>query len=123
MARNPIGITLEFSHLPAVTSALRAAALKNVEDRRDEALNVIHAYEHVITGRMVRETEGTVAVMRNDVATTAIISQAPYSADEELGTRFRPGHHRIEQGAAAYQAAFVVRSASDLGRAVEGAAR
>lgn len=120
---SPIGITLEFNRVPAVQSALRAAALQAIAARRDEAVQVIRAYEHVLTGYMRAHTVGTVAVMRNDIATTAIVSEAPYSAYEELGTRYRPGHHRIATGTAAYQAAFGTRMATDLGRAAEGAAR
>lgn len=120
---SPLGLTLQFNRLPAVQSALRAAALQTVEARRDEAVTVIRSYEHVVTGYMRAHTVGTVAVMRNDVATTAIVSQAPYSADEELGTRFRPGHHRIATGAAAYSARYAPLVSRDLGAAIEGAAR
>jgi hypothetical protein len=123
MARNPIGLTLEFNRVPAVQSALRGAALQAIAARRDEAVQVIRSYEHVVTGFMRAHTVGTVAVMRNDVATTAIVSEAPYSREEEEGNRWRPGHHRIAAGTAAYQSTFGARMRSDLGAAVEGAAR
>jgi hypothetical protein len=61
--------------------------------------------------------------MRNDVATAAIISDVPYAVDEELGTRFRPGHHRIQAGAAAAKAGYEAGVANDLGAAALGAAR
>jgi hypothetical protein len=123
MARNPIGLTLEFNRVPAVQSALRGAALQSIAVRRDEAVQVIRSYEHVVTGFMRAHTVGTVAVMRNDVATTAIVSEAPYSLYEEEGTRYRPGHHRIAAGTAAYRSAFGARMRSDLGAAALGAAR
>jgi hypothetical protein len=118
--------------VPAVQSALRSAALKSIAARRDEAVEVIRAYEHVYygphrkpfyPGYMRAHTVGTVAVMSNDVATTAIVSEAPYSRDEEEGTHFRPGHHRIAAGTAAYRSAFGAHMRSDLAGAIAGAAR
>jgi hypothetical protein len=126
------GLTIKSNRVPAVQSALRASALQAIAARRDEAVQVIRAYEHVYygphrepfyPGYMRAHTVGTVAVMRNDVATTAIVSEAPYSADEELGTVRRPGHRRIQTGAAAYRSAYGSRMGRDIGRAIEGAAR
>lgn len=118
-----LGLHLNFNRLPAVQSALRAAALQALHDRAEEATTVIRAYEHVITGYMRAHTTATVAVMRNDEATSSVQSTAPYSRDEEEGTRYRPGHHRIAAGAAAYQRLYAPRMAAALGAAAEGAAR
>jgi hypothetical protein len=117
------GLTIKSNRIPAVQSALRAGALSAIARRGGTVLQTIQAYEHVITGRMRRETRLTVGVMRNDVATAAIVSDVPYAADEEMGTRFRPGHHRIQAGAAAAKAGYEAGVANDLGAAVLGAAR
>jgi hypothetical protein len=117
------GLTIKSNRIPAVQSALRAGALDSIARRGGAVLQTVQAYEHVITGRMRRETRLTVGVMRNDVATAAIISDVPYAADEELGTRFRPGHHRIQAGAAAAKAGYEAGVANDLGAAALGAAR
>jgi hypothetical protein len=117
------GLTIKSNRIPAVQSALRAGALDSIARRGGTVLQTIQAYEHVVTGRMRRETRLTVGVMRNDVATAAIISDVPYAVDEELGTRFRPGHHRIQAGAAAAKAGYEAGVASDLGAAALGAAR
>jgi hypothetical protein len=117
------GLTIKSNRIPAVESALRAGALSAIGRRGGTVLQTIQAYEHVITGRMRRETRLTVGVMRNDVATAAIISDVPYAVDEELGNRFRPGHHRIQAGAAAAKAGYEAGVANDLGAAALGAAR
>jgi hypothetical protein len=120
---NPIGLTVAFNRLPTVQSALRGAALSAVERRAGVVLAVVHAYEHVVTGRMRRETHVTTGVMRNDVATVVIQSDAPYSREEEEGNRWRPGHHRVAAGTTAATPGYLAGVASDLAAAIEGAAR
>jgi hypothetical protein len=117
------GLTIKSNRIPAVQSALRAGALDSIARRGGTVLRTIQAYEHVVTGRMRRETYLTVAVMRNDVATAAIRSDVPYASPEELGTVKRPGHHRIQAGAAAAKAGYEAGVANDLGAAALGAAR
>ena len=117
------GLTVTFNRIPAVQSAMRAAALSSLTAQAKILRDTIRTYEHVVTGYMRAHTEVTTAVNSGDMATIAVLSSAPYSAAEELGTAYRPGHHRIETGAAAGKPAFVAGVAHDLGAAVESAAK
>lgn len=123
MARGAFGLTVGFNKIPAVQSALRTGAVAALDRRGRLLRDTIRTYEHVVTGRMRASTDVTTAVMRNDVATIAVVADVPYAAAEELGTARRPGHHRIETGANAGKGAFFSGVASDLSEAVQRGAR
>jgi hypothetical protein len=124
MPRGSFGMTVEFNRLSQVVGALNTRTLGQVEKRADRVLDVVHAYEHVITRYMLEHTRRGVGVMRNGVATSTIVSEAPYSAAEEFGSVRRPaGHFRITQGVAAAKGGYIDGISGDIGSLVEGAAR
>jgi hypothetical protein len=124
MASSPFSLHVEFNRIGVVETALNTRTLAHVEKRADRVLDVVHAYEHVITRYMLEHTRRGVGVMRNGVATSTIVSEAGYSAAEELGSVRRPaGHFRITQGVAAAKGGYIDGISGDIGSLVEGAAR